>query len=544
MIIIPVPVILRVSDRHPLLRSISETIEVNRYDVPSYNIEYDDIDRDILNILLESAEELNIKYLIKSLKYALRTLDGEELAIPHPCVSLFMIMHYILKNSHHGWVYHKKGSDDTAYYQPYAIDGIGRSFSSGDDMSINFVSFSIKEGAHVHSKVQLLRSRGFPKNILQENDLYIGNDELIQKYYDTLDLLFNDQNGLMRQGYGQQIIVNGVEYEEDIRAEYRSSEKYSARVKNRKAVLESIVTDKIAKNPSIYKESYENSLYKNPQKIEDVVDIPALLDVKVFDLTAEEFLICSAFNIQRYIYDDSIKDKLILPSAHKMLIDVLTSQDSQGISDIIYGKGQGTLILCKGEPGIGKTLTAQVVSEVLHKPLYTMDSSSIISSWDIRKKLAKSYDLVYKWNGILLFDEVDTLISRRGTDLEKNRVTAELLRSLEEFKGIAFLTTNRPQDIDDAFLSRCIAIIDYGVPVGDDAIKAWKSIGLQVMGEEIIDDALAEALERDYHDMPPRDMRQLLRLSFQLATYQGERVTKEIIDSCAVFRGYAPHPTL
>ena len=544
MIIIPVPVILRVSDRHPLLRSISETIEVNRYDVPSYNIEYDDIDRDILNILLESAEELNIKYLIKSLKYALRTLDGEELAIPHPCVSLFMIMHYILKNSHHGWVYHKKGSDDTAYYQPYAIDGIGRSFSSGDDMTINFVSFSIKEGAHVHSKVQLLRSRGFPKNILQENDLYIGNDELIQKYYDTLDLLFNDQNGLMRQGYGQQIIVNGIEYEEDIRTEYRSSEKYSANVKNRKAVLESIVTDKIAKNPSIYKESYENSLYKNPQKIEDVVDIPALLDVKVFDLTAEEFLICSAFNIQRYIYDDSIKDKLILPSAHKMLIDVLTSQDSQGISDIIYGKGQGTLILCKGEPGIGKTLTAQVVSEVLHKPLYTMDSSSIISSWDIRKKLAKSYDLVYKWNGILLFDEVDTLISRRGTDLEKNRVTAELLRSLEEFKGIAFLTTNRPQDIDDAFLSRCIAIIDYGVPVGDDAIKAWKSIGLQVMGEEIIDDALAEALERDYHDMPPRDMRQLLRLSFQLATYQGERVTKEIIDSCAVFRGYAPHPTL
>ena len=544
MIIIPVPVILRVSDRHPLLRSISETIEVNRYDVPSYNIEYDDIDRDILNILLESAEELNIKYLIKSLKYALRTLDGEELAIPHPCVSLFMIMHYILKNSHHGWVYHKKGSDDTAYYQPYAVDGIGRSFSSGDDMTINFVSFSIKEGAHVHSKVQLLRSRGFPKNILQENDLYIGNDELIQKYYDTLDLLFNDQNGLMRQGYGQQIIVNGVEYEEDIRAEYRSSEKYSARVKNRKAVLESIVTDKIAKNPSIYKESYENSLYKNPQKIEDVVDIPALLDVKVFDLTAEEFLICSAFNIERYIYDDSIKDKLILPSAHKMLIDVLTSQDSQGISDIIYGKGQGTLILCKGEPGIGKTLTAQVVSEVLHKPLYTMDSSSIISSWDIRKKLAKSYDLVYKWNGILLFDEVDTLISRRGTDLEKNRVTAELLRSLEEFKGIAFLTTNRPQDIDDAFLSRCIAIIDYGVPVGYDAIKAWKSIGLQVMGEEIIDDALAEALERDYHDMPPRDMRQLLRLSFQLATYQGERVTKEIIDSCAVFRGYAPHPTL
>ena len=82
------------------------------------------------------------------------------------------------------------------------------------------------------------------------------------------------------------------------------------------------------------------------------------------------------------------------------------------------------------------------------------------------------------------------------------------------------------------------------MPVGDDAIKAWKSIGLQVMGEEIIDDALAEALERDYHDMPPRDMRQLLRLSFQLATYQGERVTKEIIDSCAVFRGYAPHPTL
>ena len=70
-------------------------------------------------------------------------------------------------------------------------------------------------------------------------------------------------------------------------------------------------------------------------------------------------------NLTEYQYDASLREKLILPEEHRDLIDILTQDMDVLMDDIVAGKSGGTTILCKGAPGLGKTLTAEVHSEVV-----------------------------------------------------------------------------------------------------------------------------------------------------------------------------------
>jgi len=48
------------------------------------------------------------------------------------------------------------------------------------------------------------------------------------------------------------------------------------------------------------------------------------------------------------------------------------------------------------------------------------------------------------------------------------------LRVLEYFNGLLFLTTNRVSGIDEAIVSRCIAMIKYHPPIDDDRNRIWQ----------------------------------------------------------------------
>jgi len=50
---------------------------------------------------------------------------------------------------------------------------------------------------------------------------------------------------------------------------------------------------------------------------------------------------------------------------------------------------------------------------------------------------------------------------KNNDDINRNAIVAEFLRVLEYFELLMFMTTNRPDDIDDAIVQRCAAIIRY-----------------------------------------------------------------------------------
>ncbi len=70
---------------------------------------------------------------------------------------------------------------------------------------------------------------------------------------------------------------------------------------------------------------------------------------------------------------------------------------------------------------------------------------------------------------VLLFDEADALFSRRaqvsgGHDKYANLSTAYLLQEIEQYEGVALLSTNLLGSFDDAFLRRLQYIIRFPQP--------------------------------------------------------------------------------
>jgi len=61
-------------------------------------------------------------------------------------------------------------------------------------------------------------------------------------------------------------------------------------------------------------------------------------------------------------FRDEAFDQLVLAPDKKELIRSLVIDSSSGFQDIISGKGGGCIFLLHGEPGVGKTLTAEAVS--------------------------------------------------------------------------------------------------------------------------------------------------------------------------------------
>jgi hypothetical protein len=243
-------------------------------------------------------------------------------------------------------------------------------------------------------------------------------------------------------------------------------------------------------------------------------------------------------NMTEYAYQPDLRDKLILPPQHRDLIDILTSDMEVFTEDVVAGKAGGAAILCKGAPGLGKTLTAEVYAEVVGKPLYRVHSGQLgTTAESVERSLSGILRRAARWNAILLLDEADVYIRCRDNDLHHNAIVAEFLRTLEHFDGLLFMTTNRSNDIDDAILSRCIAVIQYDLPPRQDAVRLWRSLALQFQVE--LPDELIETLTNTYPKASGRDIKELLKLTARFCKGKNIPVSEEAFRQCAMFRGHA-----
>lgn len=267
-----------------------------------------------------------------------------------------------------------------------------------------------------------------------------------------------------------------------------------------------------------------------------VAPVPTLTLFSVFDLHTHGFYVANSRDLTEYTYDKTLRDKLILPDDQRELLDILTSDIDTFTGDIIEGKSSGNVILAKGEPGIGKTLTAEVYSEVIERPLYSIHSGTLgITAPDVRSNLETVFKRAKRWDVVLLLDEADVFVLTRGENIQQNAIVAEFLRTLEYFDGLLFMTTNRANEIDDAILSRCAAIIDYRVPGPEDARKVW--VVLAAGHDVTLPDGLLTELVDGYGHIAPRDIKMLLRLALRVAASRGVPLSADIFRQCGMFRG-------
>ncbi len=133
--------------------------------------------------------------------------------------------------------------------------------------------------------------------------------------------------------------------------------------------------------------------------------------------------------------------------------------------------GRGVKSLFYGPSGTGKTLAAEVVATTLGLPLLRIDTAKIVSKWvgESERALSRLFDEVERAPAVLVFDEADSLFGKRtsigtATDRYANMEVNYLLQRLDEYPGVAVLTTNMKSNIDEAFLRRLHHVVEFPAP--------------------------------------------------------------------------------
>ncbi len=275
------------------------------------------------------------------------------------------------------------------------------------------------------------------------------------------------------------------------------------------------------------------------------VRLPVHPVVRFFSLRTRSFLKAHINSVQKYTYDRTAFDRVVLPETTKQLVDALVLSKRTG-DDIMSGKGKGIIFLSSGPPGTGKTLTAEAYSERAKKPLYTVHCAELgTTAESLEEELGAILNRARKWGCILNLDEADVYIHARGSDMNQNAVVGVFLRLLEYFEGVLFMTTNRDTDVDDAVKSRCIAHIRYTLPTREEAKRIWEIMRTQFDVDVLTDKLLAQLVERystRNADSKPgrpiisgRTIKQLSRL-FKAMTDAGRPATLETMEWLANFQ--------
>ncbi|HMU99023.1 MAG TPA: AAA family ATPase [Chitinophagales bacterium] len=235
--------------------------------------------------------------------------------------------------------------------------------------------------------------------------------------------------------------------------------------------------------------------------------------VRVFSLLYKEYVYVHIDDISDYEYDEQAFQKLFLPKNLKNILEKVFSYSVENLTtDIINNKHGGLIIMAEGNSGTGKTSTAEVYSELNKKPLYIVQVDEIgISPDKIEQNLNHIFRRVEKWNAIILFDEVDVFLSKRGDNIEKSAIVGIFLRLMDYFRGMMFFTTNRSEVIDDAVLSRITLNIKYPDLTDDVRKLIWKS-KLESAGLYI--DSMDELIKINLNGRQIRNMVRLGKIIF------------------------------
>jgi len=145
--------------------------------------------------------------------------------------------------------------------------------------------------------------------------------------------------------------------------------------------------------------------------------------------------------------------------------------------------GHGITALFDGEPGTGKTLTAQIIASELRLPLYRINMAQVVDKYvgETEKHIERIFAAAHAVNAVLLFDEADALFARRvkvdtAMDRFANLQTNTLLQEMESYDGVVLLTSNLEGNIDPAFQRRIQFRVSFPVPDARDRARLWRKL--------------------------------------------------------------------
>ncbi|KAI1384743.1 putative AAA family ATPase [Hypoxylon trugodes] len=228
-------------------------------------------------------------------------------------------------------------------------------------------------------------------------------------------------------------------------------------------------------------------------------------------------------NVNEIEWHDGAFDSLVLTGGYKKLIMAFVEshiENKDRFDDVVEGKGQGITMLLEGPPGVGKTLTAEAVSEKLRRPLYAMGAGELGADPEsVEDNLKMILEAAARWDAVLLLDECDVLLAQRDSDsLGRNSIVAIFLRLLEYYRGMLFMTTNRVEAVDPAFQSRVHLTIRYPHLDGPARRQIWERF-IQTSHQESTLDEI-DFTELEAIEVNGRDIKNIVKTAQLLASHE------------------------
>ncbi len=201
------------------------------------------------------------------------------------------------------------------------------------------------------------------------------------------------------------------------------------------------------------------------------------------------------------------------------------------------GRATGVAALFSGAPGTGKTMVAGLIAGELGFDLQQVDLSQIVSKWigETEKNLSKLFDSASNGNCLLLFDEADSLFTKRtevrsSNDRNANMEVNYLLQRIEAFGGVTVLTTNLDSSIDPAFKRRLAAHVVFWPPDEEERAMLWRQY---LEGGAPVDKIDVRQLAEEFPDLSGAHIRNAVLAAAFAAAGQNTIITQAMLESAS-----------
>lgn len=139
-------------------------------------------------------------------------------------------------------------------------------------------------------------------------------------------------------------------------------------------------------------------------------------------------------------------------------------------------------IMLSGHPGTGKTMTASIIANELHLPIYVVLVDKIVTKYmgETSAKLRQIFDFIEAVPAVYLFDEFDAIGGQRGKDNdvgEMRRVLNSFLQFIERdhSDSLIIAATNNLELLDQALFRRFDDVIHYQLPSDIEKMQLLKN---------------------------------------------------------------------
>lgn len=193
--------------------------------------------------------------------------------------------------------------------------------------------------------------------------------------------------------------------------------------------------------------------------------------------------------IKKFIEDEpkwEINQIILNDKVRETILDVITFCQNKdrlieewGLNNFLKGNSSIGINLY-GEPGTGKSITAEAIAKALGKKIIRVDYSELQDSkWgQTEKNLSQLFKSAEENGSVIFLDEADGLLGKRTTNSSNsnaaNEIKSHLLTLVDRSNVIVIYATNLFKNFDRAFFRRILYHVKYPLPTPDELVELWK----------------------------------------------------------------------